>query len=433
MIAQQINFYRLFNGTDGRPLRKPQTKGARMKLTKLETFIVEVPPPGYGGNYWFFIKLSTDEGIYGWGETATLQVFYRMQKSYKALLEDIFETYLKGENPLDRERLSKKIYTAVTERHSEYSTLGLISAIDLALWDIAGKACNQPVYNLLGGAFREKIRSYSYIYNVKTGGSQHINWFDPGFVAENGKYMVEEGFTGIKLDPVPLVHFEPLQTELRNVNQLRSKALYRNPFNMTLEHYRSVERVIGALRDAVGTKADILIGTHVQFTTASAIRLAKVLEPFNPLWYEEPVPPENTKEMAKVARSTFIPVATGERLTTVFDFTRLLEDGAAMYLQPDLGACGGITECKKIAAIAEGYYAQMAPHVWGGPVISAAALQIDASIPNFLIQESIYKGGGFFDELLVEPLVWEDGYYTVPKSPGIGADLKPDALEKYKA
>ena len=405
-----------------------------MKLTKLETFIVEVPPPGYGGNYWFFIKLSTDEGVYGWGETATLSVFYRMQKSYKTLMEEIFETYLKGENPLDRERLSKVIYTAIASRHTEYSTQGLVSAIDLALWDIAGKVCGQPVYNLLGGAFREKVRSYTYIFNMKTGGLQRHNWFDPEWVVENALYLVEEGFTGLKLDPVPMVHFEPPLTDQEGTDpmKLEYKGTYRNPFNMTLEHYKSVEEVVGSLRDAVGTKADILIGTHGQITTASAIRLAKVLEPFDPLWFEEPVPPENTKEMAKVARSTTIPIATGERLSTVFDFTKLLEDGAAMFLQPDLGACGGISECKKIAAIAEGYYAQMAPHVWGGPVITAAALQIDASIPNFLIQESIYKGGGFFNDLLVEPLVWEDGYYTVPKSPGIGVDLNMAAMEKYK-
>ncbi len=405
-----------------------------MKLTKLETFIVEVPPPGYGGNYWFLIKLHTDEGVYGWGETATLGVFYRLQKSYKTLMEEIFEAHLKGENPLDRERLAKAIYTAVTSRHTEYSTLGLASAIDLALWDIAGKVCGQPVYNLLGGAFREKVRSYTYVFNFKTGGSERSNWFDPKFVAENGRYLVEEGFTGLKLDPVPMVHFEPPLKREENTDsmRLRYRGAYRNPFNMTLDQYKGVEEVVGALRDAVGTRADILIGTHGQITTASAIRLAKVLEPFDPLWFEEPVPPENTKEMAKVARSTTIPIATGERLTTVFDFTRLLEDGAATYLQPDLGSCGGITECKKIAAIAEGYYAQMAPHVWGGPVISAAALQIDASIPNFLIQESIFKGGGFFNELLVEPLVWEDGYYTVPKSPGLGIDLKMAAVEKYR-
>ena len=404
-----------------------------MKLTKLETFIVEVPPPSYGGEYWFFIKLSTDEGVYGWGETATLNVFYRMQKSYKILMEEIFETHLKGENPLDRERLSKVIYTAVTSRHTEYSTQGLMSAIDLALWDIAGKVCGQPVYNLLGGSFREKIRSYTYINNFKTGGSQRSEWFNPEWVVENALYLVEEGFTGLKLDPVPMVYFEPPLTNRGNTDHmgLRYKGLYQNPFNMTLDQYKKVEEVVGALRSAVSTKADILIGTHGQITTASAIRLAKVLEPFDPLWFEEPVPPENTKEMAKVARSTTIPIATGERLTTVFDFTKLLEDGAAMFLQPDLGACGGITECKKIAAIAEGYYAQMAPHVWGGPVITAAALQIDASIPNFLIQESIHKGGGFFNELLVEPFVWEDGYYTVPKAPGIGADLNMVAMKKY--
>jgi len=403
-----------------------------MKLTKLESFIVEVPPPGYGGRYWFFVKLSTDEGVYGWGETATLSVFYRMQKSYRALTEEIFEAYLEGENPLDRELLNKAIYTGVTARHTEYSTMGIVSAIDLALWDIAGKVCGQPVYNLLGGAFREKIRSYTYIYNAKTSG--RTDWFNPEQVAEDALYLAEEGFTGLKLDPVPMVHFEPPLAEQEGVERmtLMKRGPYRNPFNMTLDHYNRVEEVIGALRDAVGTKADILIGTHGQITTASAIRLAKVLEPFRPLWFEEPVPPENTKEMAKVARSTTIPIATGERLTTVFDFTRVLEDGAAVFLQPDLGSCGGITECKKISAIAEGYYAQMAPHVWGGPIITAAALQIDASIPNFLIQESIYKGGGFFDDLLVEPLIWEDGYYTVPKSPGIGVDLNMTVLEKYR-
>ena len=405
-----------------------------MKLTKLETYIVEVPPPGYGGNYWFFVKLLTDEGIYGWGETATLGVFYRMQKSYKNLMEEIFQAHLQGENPLDRERLAKVIYTAVSSRHTEYSMEGLISAIDLALWDIAGKVCGQPVYNLLGGAFREKVRTYTYVFNFKTGGSERSKWFDSKFVAENGAFLVEQGFTGVKLDPVPMVHFEPPLSAQENTDtmRIRYRGAYRNPFNMTLEQYQGVEEVIGSLRSAVGNKADILIGTHGQITTASAIRLAKVLEPFDPLWFEEPVPPENTREMAKVASSTTIPIATGERLTTVFDFTRVLEDGAATFLQPDLGACGGITECKKIAAIAEGYYAQMAPHVWGGPVITAAALQIDASIPNFLIQESIYKGGGFFDDLLVQPLVWEDGYYTVPKTPGIGADLKMSAMEKYR-
>ncbi len=411
-----------------------------MKLTKLESFIVKVPPPHYGGLYYFFVKLHTDEGIYGWGETATLSIYDPLQESYKVLLKELFETYLKGENPLDRERLNKVLYTRITSRHTEYSTLGLISAIDTALWDIAGKICNQPVYNLLGGAFRKKIRSYTYIYDIKDGArpiTEIANlWANPKRVSETAAFLVDEGFTALKLDPVPMAHFEPPLTEQEqkgmDVMKLLRKASHRNPFNMTLEQYKTVEDVVGSIRDAVGTKADILIGTHGQITTASAIRLAKVVEPFQPLWFEEPVPPENTKEMAKVARSTTIPVATGERLTTVFDFLRVLEDGAAAFLQPDLGSCGGITECKKIASLAEAYYAQMAPHVWGGPLITAAALHIDASIPNFLIQESIYKGGGFFDELLVKPLVWEKGYYSVPQSPGLGVDMNMDVIMKYK-
>ena len=172
-----------------------------------------------------------------------------------------------------------------------------MSAIDIALWDIAGKVSGQPVYNLLGGAFREKVRSYTYIFDFKNGGSQRSSWFDPHWVVENALYLVEEGFTGLKLDPVPMVYFEPPLTTQEGADLY--KGAYRNPFNMTLEHYKNVEEVIGSLRSAVGTKADILIGTHGQITTASAIRLAKVLEPFNPLWFEEPVPPENTKEMAK--------------------------------------------------------------------------------------------------------------------------------------
>jgi 2-dehydro-3-deoxyphosphogalactonate aldolase len=296
------------------------------------------------------------------------------------------------------------------------------------------------VYNLLGGAFRKKVRSYTYLYDIKDGARPITEiaafWANPTRVAENAVFLVDEGFTALKLDPVPMAYLEPPLTDEErkgmDVMTLIRKASYRNPYNMTMEQYKTVEEVVGAIRDAVGTRADILIGTHGQITTASAIRLAKVLESFNPLWFEEPVPPENTKEMAKVARSTTIPIATGERLTTVFDFLRVLEDGAATFLQPDLGSCGGITECKKIASIAEAYYAQMAPHVWGGPLITAAALHIDASIPNFLIQESIYKGGGFFDELLVDPLIWERGYYSIPQSPGLGVDINMDVMMKYK-
>lgn len=181
----------------------------------------------------------------------------------------------------------------------------------------------------------------------------------------------------------------------------------------------------------MGNEADILIGTHGQITPSVSRRLAKRLEAYDPLWLEEPCPPENADEMARIAQSTSIPIATGERLAWVHDFERLFSKGACHFAQPDLGSCGGITAAKQIAALAEAHYVLMAPHVWGGPLITAAALHLDAAIPNFLIQESIFKSQHFFSELLVEPFVWEDGDLLVPTQPGLGADLNEEKLLQF--
>jgi L-alanine-DL-glutamate epimerase-like enolase superfamily enzyme len=199
-----------------------------------------------------------------------------------------------------------------------------------------------------------------------------------------------------------------------------------------MEEYDRAERTIEAIRTAVGNRADILIGTHGQITPSVSRRLAKRLEKYDPLWLEEPCPPENVEEMARIAASTSIPIATGERLCWVHDFQRLFATGACHFAQPDLGSCGGVTAAKQIAALAEAHYVLMAPHVWGGPVITAAAMQIDASIPNFLIQESIYKSGGFFDEIVKEPLRWEAGDLILDDRPGIGVELDEAALENYR-
>ena len=186
------------------------------------------------------------------------------------------------------------------------------------------------------------------------------------------------------------------------------------------------------LRGAIGNKADIIIGTHGQLTTSSAIRLAKVMEPYDPLWFEEPVCPENFEECNKVRMSTTIPISTGERSASIFDFQRLLESGGASILQPDLGAAGGITACRKIAALAEPHYAEMAPHVWGGPIIYAAAVQLDACIPNFLIQETILDGHtAFFDDVCSKGIRWEKGYILPPDGPGLGIEMDEKAILKY--
>jgi 2-dehydro-3-deoxyphosphogalactonate aldolase len=178
-----------------------------------------------------------------------------------------------------------------------------------------------------------------------------------------------------------------------------------------------------AIRAAVGTKADLLFGTHGQFTTSGAIRLARRLEAYDPLWFEEPVPPDMPEEMAKVARATTIPIAAGERLTTKYEFARLLQMGAASILQMALGRVGGILEAKKIAGMAETHYAQVAPHLYCGPIEGAANIQLATCIPNFLILESIETWGGFHSEILMKPIQWEDGYVIPPTEPGLGVEL----------
>ena len=388
-----------------------------MKLTKVTSYVIKTDPPNWGGLLWYFLKLETDEGIHGWGETAVLSCFLGLEDSYEKMVEQIFTTFLEGENPINREALQHKLYSSLTSQHPDYATMGVISAFDIALWDICGKYYNTPVYNLLGGKFRDRVRTYSYIYDVdKTDlfGATEAWTTDPERLGQLAAQIADEGFTGVKFDPLP---------------QARWRRLPTAPWEISLAEYDHAEKAIGAIRAAVGNRADICIGTHGQITPSSARRLAARVEKYDPLWLEEPCPPENYKEMGRIARSTSIPISTGERLTTIFEFQNLFEQGACAFAQPDLGSCGGITACKKIASLAEANYVLMAPHVWGGPVITAAAVQIDANIPNFLIQESIYKSRDFFDKIVKEPFEWENGDLIPSDRPGIGIDLDEEQLE----
>ena len=392
-----------------------------MKLTNVKSYVVLTEPPNLGGLLWYFLKLETDEGIDGWGEAAVLFTLYGLEKSYETLVDDIFNFYLKDKNPLDREPLSHILYSSLSAQHPDYVVGGLISAFDIALWDISGKYYNTPVYNLLGGKCRDKIRTYTYLYNFEEKGTlieATKDWTtNPAKLAEIAAKLVDEGFSGIKFDPL---------------QQVRLRQLPVAPWEITLSEYDHAEKAIGAIREAIGNKADICIGTHGQITPATARRLAKRVEKYDPLWLEEPCPPENFEEMARIAKSTSIPIATGERLVGIHDFQKLFEAGACAIAQPDLGSCGGITACKKIATLAESHYVTMAPHVWGGPIITAAAVQLDVNISNFLIQESIYKSRHFFDEIVKEPFEWEEGFLIPPKRPGIGIELDEQKLEKHK-
>lgn len=391
-----------------------------MKLVAVETFVVPVPKPYCGGQYWFFLKLTTDDGLVGWGEAVAHKAFWGMGNSFKQLANDIFDRWLKGNDAMQRTHLTKKIYRELLSSHGGVLGFSMLSAFDIALWDIAGKALNAPVYQLLGGKYREKIRSYSYLCRPEyseTKKNYYPLWSDPEALAERAIEMVEEGFTALKYDP--LRYLVVKGTELPT------------PYNLRLEDLKVIENTMRALHDAVGGRCDILLGTHGQTMTNAAIRIGKLIEPYDPLWFEEPVPPENAREMAKVRESTRVPIASGERLCGIHDFIDVLEAGAISIAQPDLGTCGGITECMKIAALCESYYVDMAPHVWGGPVITAAALQIDTAIPNFLIQESIYKSEHFTTQILTHSLGWDEGYFTPLERPGIGVEFDEKELAKY--
>jgi 2-dehydro-3-deoxyphosphogalactonate aldolase len=312
------------------------------------------------------------------------------------------------------------MYEGLTSNNAGYFVSGIISAFDVAMWDICGKHFDAPICDLLGGRYRERIRTYTYIYgNLGEGdlAAATAEWrTNPKGIGEAAGRLADEGFTGVKLDPMP--YAPPGMGAI-------------SPIEFSLAHYDAAERTIEAIREAVGSRADILIGTHGQMTPSVSRRLAKRLEKYDPLWLEEPCPPENEVEMARIAASTSIPVATGERLAFVHDFHRLFAAGACAFAQPDLGSCGGFSAARQIAALAEAHYVLMAPHVWGGPIITAAALQLDAAIPNFLIQESIHKSGLFFDEILKEPFVWEDGDLLLPERPGLGYELDEEKLAAY--
>lgn len=378
-----------------------------MKITDIQTYVVGNPPPHFGGRYFIFLKLTTDSGIEGIGEVYAATFG---PHTVARMIEDVCERHIIGADPFKIEALWRKVYGSGYTLRPDVSLIGVLSGIEMACWDIVGKEVNKPVYELLGGQVHEKLRSYTYLYPKET--DKTDVYLDPDLAAERAVEQVQLGFTAVKFDPAgPYSAFDPRQPSL--------EALERS------------EIFVKKIREAVGTKADLLFGTHGQFTASGAIRLAKRLEPYDPLWFEEPTPPENPREMARVARQTSIPIATGERLTTKYEFARVLEAQAASILQMALGRVGGILEAKKIAGMAETYYAQIAPHLYCGPIEGAANIQISACSPNFLILESIQTWGGFHAEILKTPLQWEAGYIIPPTAPGLGVELNEEVAAKH--
>lgn len=378
-----------------------------MKIIEVKTFVVGVPPPHFGGLYWIFLKLSADNGLAGYGEVYSVPFHPHVVAK---MIEDVCARYVIGADPFHIERLWRIIYSSGYTQRPDTSILGVLSGIEMACWDIVGKELGKPVYELLGGRVHEKLRSYTYLYPNDS--DQTNVYFDPDLAAQRAAEYVQLGFTAVKFDPVsPYSAFDPRQ--------------------LSLEALDLGEKFVKTIREAVGSKCDLLFGTHGQMTASSAVRLAKRLEPYDPLWLEEPVPPEKPEEMALVARQTSIPIATGERLSTKYEFARVLETRAASILQMALGRVGGLLEAKKIAGMAEAYYAQIAPHLYCGPIAAAADIQLSTCTPNFLIQESILTWGGFHAQILKEPIQWQAGYIIPPTKPGLGVELNEEVAAQH--
>ena len=380
-----------------------------MRLRDLEVFVVGNPPPGWGGRYWIFTKLTTDDGIVGYGEVYASAVG---PAAMRLVIEDVFERHMLGENPENIEIMFRRAYSSGFTQRPDPTVMGAFSGMEIACWDIVGKAIGKPVHALLGGLVNHRIRSYSYLYPPEDE-DEDAFWHDPHLSAECAAEMVELGFTAVKFDPAgPYTIHGGRQPSLDEIE-------------------RSVE-FCRMIREAVGRRADILFGTHGQFSTAGAIRLGQRLEEFDPLWFEEPVPPDNPEAMAKVARAIRVPIAAGERLTTKSEFASLLRCGGAEILQPATGRSGGILETKKIAALAEAFNAQMAPHLYAGPVEWAANVQLAATLPNLLIVETIETGGAFHLDLIGNAIRWEEGWILPPSEPGLGIEFNEDLARRHK-
>lgn len=379
-----------------------------MKLADLQIFVIGTPPPGWGGRYFLIVKVTTACGISGYGEVYAAAVG---PKAMTAVIEDVFARHMQGENPENVEMMFRRAYSSGFTQRPDPTVIGAFSGLEIACWDILGKARDRPVWALIGGRMNDRVRAYTYLYPLPHHATPAF-WSDPDMQAESALHYVNMGFTAIKLDPA-------------------------GPYTLRGGHQPSLwdidlsVRMLSAIRGAIGNRADILFGTHGQFTPSGAIRLGRAIEPFDPAWYEEPIPPDNLLDFAQVAQAVRIPIATGERMTTKAEFGTVLRTGGASILQPALGRSGGIWETKKIAALAEAFGAQVAPHLYAGPVEWAANIHLAVTCPNLLLVECIEEGGTFHLPLIGHRIRVEDGHIRPPEGPGLGIAFDEDLARAH--
>ena len=352
------------------------------KIEKVETFL---------WSRWLLIKIHSEDGFVGIGEGGV----HGWQRPTKTMIE-VMSDYLVGKDPNLIEHHYQWLYRS---SHFMGSVVqGALSAIDIALWDMKGKRLGVPIYDLMGGKTRDRVRCY-----------MHVGGDTGEELAEDALRAKEQGFTAVRFTPFPNDYY-----------------LHKSYTEWADE---AVERV-GMVKDAVGSDVDICVEIHRQMNPAESIWLGRRLEQFNPFFYEDPMLPDSPARMAEVQAQCNIPIATGERFTTIFEYQQLLENGGCAYVRPDLCLCGGLSGCKKVAAMAEAQHVKVIPHNPLSPVSTAACVQLDACIPNFALQEYTGESEPPKSELLVEPLELIDGYLTVPEGPGLGIELNEDTLAR---
>jgi galactonate dehydratase len=351
------------------------------RITRIEPYLVD---------RWLLVQVYTDEGITGSGEAG----LWAHQRTVSEAIRELSHYYV-GRDPACIEH-----HWQVVSRNTHFmgSVLSAaISAIDIALWDILGKSVGLPVYRLLGGKCRDKIRVF--------GG---IRGETPEEVAESASDLVKQGFTALRVTPFPKNTSEQTKSKVVNTASLMVKAI----------------------REAVGDEIDLGVEIHRNLGPGEAVTLAKLLEPYRLSYYEDPVGPESVEALAYVAEHVNIPIATGERYHSMWQFKELIDRRTVSLIRPDVTLAGGITHCKKIAALAEASFVGVFPHLMGSPVNTAAQVQLDAAIPNYFLQESnIIRPP--ISEIVDQPLKLENGYVIVPERPGIGVEIREDAFEKY--
>lgn len=381
----------LLAGAGGAPLLQAVQVGTRpaIKITDIKTFLV-----GVGGRNLCFVKVETDQGIHGIGEAYSCGP----DEATVAVIND-YKSWLVGQDPRNVEHLWTLMYN-FTRFPGGSVVNAAISGIEHALWDISGKAAGLPVYMLLGGKVREKIR----VYQSAGGGT-------PQEVAGRAKELVQKyGYTAVKMRPQP-----PRDNQ--------------SPYNAVT---RGAAERVRAVREALGPDVDIGCDIHARFFEVSrAARLARAIEPYNPMWLEEPIRPENEHAMRKLAEQVNIPLASGECNYMRHEFRKILALQALDIIQPDICICGGLMEMKKIAAMAEAHYVMVAPHNPMGPVATAVNVHFAASTPNFLVLEYHPDDTSPRKDLLKEPLMVKDGYIPLPTKPGFGIELNEEAFRHY--